>query len=97
MHKIFDTIDLFQVNGAKKWMVFNGLDGNTRYYVRLVAVGCRGKSQPTKWVKAKTPPGGPYKSSLHAFNAHLTTAAPREMSQPMGDGENKQIGQYLTM
>ncbi len=76
-------------------MVFNGLDGDTRYYVRLVAVGCRGKSQPTKWVKAKTPPGGPYKSSLYASNGSATTNAPKEMSKPMGDGENKQIGQYL--
>jgi len=34
----------------------SGLKPDTRYYVRLVAVGCRGKSVPTRWAKTKTMP-----------------------------------------
>lgn len=49
--------DAERADGNTTSLTIHGLKPDTRYYVRLVAVGCRGKSVPTRWVKTKTPPG----------------------------------------
>ena len=64
---------------------------NTRYFVRVVAVGCRGKSQPTKWAKAKTPAKGSAPRRRDVKPPAETKAKPPQ--QTMGDGQSKQIGE----
>ena len=78
----------------KKQAVISGLTENTRYFVRLVAVGCRGKSQPTKWAKAKTPAEGGSPRRRNADTSPRKKAAAQPLQQPMGDGQSNQIGKY---
>ena len=90
----FQESSLLQVNGVKKQTLIPGLTENTRYFVRLVAVGCRGKSQPTKWAKAKTPVEGGSPRRRNADSSPKKKATAQPLQQPMGDGQSSQIGKY---
>jgi len=43
-----------KINGAKRSFVITDLRADTLYFLRLVAVSCRGKSPPSKWARAHT-------------------------------------------
>ena len=90
----FQESSLLQVNGVKKQTLIPGLTENTRYFVRVVAVGCRGKSQPTKWAKAKTPVEGGSPRRRNADSSPKKKATAQPLQQPMGDGQSSQIGKY---
>ena len=81
-----------QVNGVKKHTAFHGLTPNTRYFVRVVAVGCRGKSQPTKWAKAKTSDDEISSRRRNVKKAPKKEVSAQSLQQPMGDGQSNQIG-----